>query len=169
MTSRRLRVALTVGLVTLAAYGLIAYIVLPVAWTHYEHQKKLAGLTMVTHTAQGIPGDAINVSRFEKAANTRPLVGVDLDFQPHHPGHRGEQFHVESLVSSSLRKLVGWKSLVAEKLERLCQQKHGDEEHKTQQSPFASGCGSFFSSRSNRFLSSYPDLAFWLIRGSKKP
>ena len=61
MTSRRLRVALTVGLVTLAAYGLIAYIVLPVAWTHYEHQKKLAGLTMVTHTAQGIPGDAINV------------------------------------------------------------------------------------------------------------
>jgi len=61
MTSRRLRVALTIGLVSLAAYALIAYIALPVAWTHYEHQKKLAGLTMVTHTAQGIPGDAINV------------------------------------------------------------------------------------------------------------
>lgn len=42
-------------------YGLTAYILLPRAWTHYEHQKGLAGLTMVTHTSQGIPGDAINV------------------------------------------------------------------------------------------------------------
>jgi len=30
-------------------------------WTHYEHQKGLAGLPMVTRTAQGIPGDPINV------------------------------------------------------------------------------------------------------------
>jgi hypothetical protein len=34
---------------------------LPFAWTHFEHQKRLAGLSMVTRTAQGIPGDPINV------------------------------------------------------------------------------------------------------------
>jgi hypothetical protein len=49
------------ALFVLAAYGLLAYIVLPAAWTHYEHQKGLAGRPMVTHTAQGIPGDALNV------------------------------------------------------------------------------------------------------------
>jgi hypothetical protein len=40
---------------------LTAYVLLPQAWTHYEHQKGLAGLTMVTHTSQDIPGDPINV------------------------------------------------------------------------------------------------------------
>jgi hypothetical protein len=47
--------------VILVIYGLIAYVLLPLGWTHYEHQKKLAGLTMVTRTAQGIPGDPLNV------------------------------------------------------------------------------------------------------------
>ena len=42
-------------------YGMIAYVVLPRAWTHYEHQKRLAGLIMVTRTSQDIPGDPINV------------------------------------------------------------------------------------------------------------
>lgn len=42
-------------------YGLTAYLVLPTLWSHYEHQKGLAGLPMVTRTAQGIPGDPINV------------------------------------------------------------------------------------------------------------
>ena len=45
----------------LAVYGLLAYIVLPAAWTHHQHQKGLAGRPMVTQTAQGIPGDALNV------------------------------------------------------------------------------------------------------------
>jgi hypothetical protein len=45
----------------LVAYGIIAYIALPLAWTHYEHQKGLAGHPMVTRTGQGIPGDPINV------------------------------------------------------------------------------------------------------------
>jgi hypothetical protein len=54
------RVLLTLlGIV--AAYTAIAYVVLPAFWTHYEHQKGLASLPMVTRTAQGIPGDAINV------------------------------------------------------------------------------------------------------------
>jgi hypothetical protein len=42
-------------------YGILAYIVLPLLWTHYEHQKGLARLSMVTHTGSGIPGDPINV------------------------------------------------------------------------------------------------------------
>src|SRR3954465_10229197 len=57
----RLRRAV-VGLIGVAAlYGVLAYVVLPLAWTHHEHQKGLAGLEMVTRTAQGIPGDPINV------------------------------------------------------------------------------------------------------------
>jgi hypothetical protein len=54
------RVLLTL-LAILLGYTLISYIVLPAFWTHYEHQKGLATLPMVTRTAQGIPGDPINV------------------------------------------------------------------------------------------------------------
>jgi hypothetical protein len=46
---------------TLLAYGLLAYVALPAVWAHYEHQKGLAGLPMVTRTGQGIPGDPMNV------------------------------------------------------------------------------------------------------------
>jgi hypothetical protein len=51
----------------LAAGGIVvlwvalAYVVLPLAWSHYEHQPKLAAIPMLTRTAQGIPGDPINV------------------------------------------------------------------------------------------------------------
>ena len=55
------RVLLTL-LAILLGYSLLAYIVLPAFWTHYEHQKTLATLPMVTRTAQGIPGDPINVA-----------------------------------------------------------------------------------------------------------
>ena len=65
----KLRIALVALAVVVVAYGLIAYIVLPRIWTHYEHQKGLADLTMVTRTAQGIPGDPINVG----------LVGTKAD------------------------------------------------------------------------------------------
>lgn len=54
------RVLLTL-LGTVIVYAACAYIVLPAFWTHHEHQKGLASLPMVTRTAQGIPGDAINV------------------------------------------------------------------------------------------------------------
>src|SRR4051794_9771978 len=54
---RFLRYALLVVL----GYTLLAYLLLPLFWTHYEHQKGLANLPMVTRTAQGIPGDPINV------------------------------------------------------------------------------------------------------------
>jgi hypothetical protein len=57
----RLRRAVVVLIGVAVLYGAMAYVVLPLAWTHYEHQKRLAGLDMATRTAQGIPGDPINV------------------------------------------------------------------------------------------------------------
>jgi hypothetical protein len=54
------RVLLTL-LALLLGYTSLAYIVLPAFWRHYEHQKGLAALPMVTRTAQGIPGDPINI------------------------------------------------------------------------------------------------------------
>ena len=59
--SSKLKIALAVLAVFLVAYGILAYILLPLMWTHYEHQKGLAGLPMVTRTVQDIPGDPINV------------------------------------------------------------------------------------------------------------
>ncbi len=49
------------SLFAVIGYAAIAYLVLPAFWTHYEHQKGLATMPMVTRTAQGIPGDPINV------------------------------------------------------------------------------------------------------------
>jgi LssY C-terminus len=57
----RLERFLLAALAVVLAYTLAAYVLLPALWSHYEHQKKLAALPMVTLTAQGIPGDAINV------------------------------------------------------------------------------------------------------------
>ena len=56
-----LRRAVTLTLFILCGYGLLAYLILPGLWTHYEHQKGLADLPMVTRTGQGIPGDPMNV------------------------------------------------------------------------------------------------------------
>ncbi|KWV48968.1 hypothetical protein AS156_16790 [Bradyrhizobium macuxiense] len=55
---RRVAMALLFFVVT---YLVAAYLVLPEIWKHYEHQKGLADLPMVTHTAQGIPGDPMNI------------------------------------------------------------------------------------------------------------
>lgn len=47
--------------IVLALYLVGAYLVLPRLWTHYEHQPALATKGAVTHTADGIPGDPLNV------------------------------------------------------------------------------------------------------------
>jgi hypothetical protein len=65
----RLDRVLRFSLVVILAYTLLAYLLLPALWSHYEHQKGLANLPMVTRTAQGIPGDPINVG----------LIGDNLD------------------------------------------------------------------------------------------
>jgi hypothetical protein len=41
-------------------YFLLAYVVLPAVWRHYEHEPGLALLPMVTRTGTGIPGDPLN-------------------------------------------------------------------------------------------------------------
>lgn len=51
------------------SYLLLAYVALPALWTHHEHEPGLASLPMVTHTGNGIPGDALNVG----------LVGTEAD------------------------------------------------------------------------------------------
>jgi hypothetical protein len=53
--------AAMISLIVVIAYGAFAYLILPLFWTHYEHQKGLAALPMVTRTGQDIPGDPINV------------------------------------------------------------------------------------------------------------
>jgi LssY C-terminus len=65
----RLERFLLLALAVIFAYTALAYLALPALWSHYEHQRGLANLPMVTRTAQGIPGDPINVG----------LIGDDKD------------------------------------------------------------------------------------------
>ena len=58
---REYKIAIVGTAVFVALYVVLAYFLLPSTWRHYEHQKKLATLAMVTHTKAGIPGDPINV------------------------------------------------------------------------------------------------------------
>jgi len=53
----------------IALYLVLAYALLPLIWRHYEHQKGLADVPMLTITSNGIPGDPINVG----------LVGDEAD------------------------------------------------------------------------------------------
>ncbi|MGA2894807.1 MAG: LssY C-terminal domain-containing protein [Xanthobacteraceae bacterium] len=53
--------AITAAGTLVGLYFLLAYIVVPLTWRHYEHQRALADVTMITRTANGIPGDPINV------------------------------------------------------------------------------------------------------------
>ena len=57
----RLEKALLIAVSLLLGYTVLAYLALPTLWSHYEHQRGLADLPMETRTAQGIPGDPINV------------------------------------------------------------------------------------------------------------
>jgi hypothetical protein len=45
----------------LVLYLTLSYLVLPRLWEHHEHQPGLASKGAVTHTADGIPGDPLNV------------------------------------------------------------------------------------------------------------
>jgi hypothetical protein len=62
LSRKRLAIRIAASLALLAAiYVGAAYIVLPALWTHYEHEPGLASRPMVTTTADGIPGDPLNV------------------------------------------------------------------------------------------------------------
>ena len=45
----------------LGGYLLVAYLLLPEGWRHYEHHPSLATFPKVTTNADGIPGDPLNV------------------------------------------------------------------------------------------------------------
>ncbi len=59
MTARRLVRALAWAI---AAYLLVAYVVLPALWTHYEHAPIMETVPKRTTTGAGIPGDPLNVA-----------------------------------------------------------------------------------------------------------
>ncbi len=61
MKSRIARVTILTAAIMALLYGAVAYLILPAAWSHHEHQPGLARKPMVTRTKQGIPGDALNV------------------------------------------------------------------------------------------------------------
>jgi hypothetical protein len=60
LLARGRRWLLILGAVVIV-YLLLAYLILPAVWTHHEREPGLASLPMVTRTADGIPGDALNV------------------------------------------------------------------------------------------------------------
>jgi hypothetical protein len=53
--------ALTILAALIALYVFVSYLVLPATWARIEHEPGLSKYTMLTATAQGIPGDPINV------------------------------------------------------------------------------------------------------------
>lgn len=57
----RKRRGLTILAALVALYVIVSYLVLPATWTRIEHEPGLATHAMVTATAQGIPGDPLNV------------------------------------------------------------------------------------------------------------
>lgn len=61
LSKARLKRVAAAIFVIVSGYALLAYLALPDFWKHYEHQKKLASLPAVTLTAQGIPGDPLNI------------------------------------------------------------------------------------------------------------
>ncbi len=52
-----------------SAYLVLAYLVLPTFWRHYEHLPAMATMPKVTRAANGLPGDPLNVA----------LVGTDAE------------------------------------------------------------------------------------------
>jgi hypothetical protein len=62
-TRRRPGRLLLAGVGLLTAYLLTAYVVLPLIWrTDLKHHPGLSGGPRITHTANGIPGDPVNLA-----------------------------------------------------------------------------------------------------------
>jgi hypothetical protein len=67
---RRSKVLLRLFVVAVAAYVVVAYLLLPLWWRQHEKRHSaLADAPRITHTASGIPGDPLNVA----------LVGMEKD------------------------------------------------------------------------------------------
>src|SRR5271170_199256 len=59
---RRIVRAAKVALVAVLLWILLAYVILPWAWKHYEHLPALEGSPKVTRTKDGMPGDPLNIA-----------------------------------------------------------------------------------------------------------
>jgi hypothetical protein len=95
MPHRKLKLALISATVLIVVYVVIAYFVLPAAWTHHEHQPVLAGRSMVTLTEQGIPGDPLNVG----------LVGNRGDIV--HAMHVSEWYPADAITLRTSAEIIG--------------------------------------------------------------
>lgn len=51
----------TISVIVLGIWLMLAYLILPLIWRHYEHNPSLANAPKTTVTKQGIPGDPLNV------------------------------------------------------------------------------------------------------------
>jgi hypothetical protein len=70
--SKRMRLIFTLLLATLVLYLLTSYLLVPLAWrTYTKRHPALEDAPRITHTANGIPGDPLNVA----------LVGTEEDIQ----------------------------------------------------------------------------------------
>lgn len=69
----RVRVVVRVVAVLAAVYLLLAYLVLPRLWIHYDHHPALAGVPKVTVTVDGIHVDPLNVALIGSEAE---LIGA---------------------------------------------------------------------------------------------
>lgn len=68
-THRRFAGFAAAAVVGLTLYGLVAYVLLPLAWVHHERQPGLAGRPMVTRTGADIPGDPLNIGLVGEAGD----------------------------------------------------------------------------------------------------
>ena len=76
-------------------YLLLAYLILPVVWTHHEHEPGLASLPMVTRTADDIPGGPLNVG----------LVGSTEDIT--RAMHAAEWFPADPITLRTSIEIIG--------------------------------------------------------------
>ena len=63
----------------LIAYLCLAYWILPSLWRHYEHHPSLESSPKTTHTAEGIPGDPLNVgTEAAKFSDNGLVAAIDV-------------------------------------------------------------------------------------------
>jgi hypothetical protein len=93
-SARRRKWLLVLGIVPIV-YLILAYVALPSLWKHHEHEPGLADRPMVTHTSDGIPGDALNVG----------LVGSKEDII--RAMHEAEWFPADPITLRSSIDIIG--------------------------------------------------------------
>jgi hypothetical protein len=94
LSAGRRKWLLVLGMVPIV-YLVVAYVALPSLWKHHEHEPGLADRPMITHTADGIPGDALNVG----------LVGSKEDII--RAMHEAEWFPADPITLRSSIDIIG--------------------------------------------------------------